>query len=54
MLIIRCCKCGAWIGEKDDSKDGIRETHSYCDSCYQETIEELASLKSKEKRDKDG
>jgi len=36
MMIIRCCKCGAWVGEKDDFKEGVRESHTYCNSCLHE------------------
>jgi len=40
MLIIRCCKCRAWICAKDDFKDGVRESHTYCDFCLREEIKE--------------
>jgi len=28
-----CCKCGEWIGTKDDGREGVRISHGYCKIC---------------------
>ena len=52
MLIIRCCKCGASIGKKEDFKDGVRESHTYCDLCLKESVKEVNTLTSKKGNNK--
>lgn len=43
-MIIKCCECGRFMGEKEPLEDN-RVTHSYCPCCASKAKKEMKSIK---------
>ncbi len=39
-MIVKCCVCGSTIGKTGNYESEVEISHTYCDNCLQELIDQ--------------